>query len=575
MRGQLNILISGGTGTGKTTLLNVLSAFMPEDERIVTIEDAAELQLQQPHVVRLETRPANIEGQGEITIRDLVRNALRMRPDRIIVGEVRGAEALDMLQAMNTGHDGSLTTIHANTPRDALNRLETLVLMSGLDLPLHAIREQTSGALDVIIHLTRLVDGTRRVSHITEVLRMESDIITLQDVFVALPVDERSASLDAHLAAAAARADRPAAALPSQAGFGRRRPPDRLLRARARVGGERKRERERELAMSTALFDSSWGLIAVCIAVGCLVLAAALVATARPRGAWLRDRLGPYGGPEEEHTRGADAAWQVRMDQIFGATESRLGRTNVWKRVEHRLGQAGMDTRPAVIVWLSVVLGVLGFMLFGVFSGSFALGLVVACVLAATPFVVVSVRARRRMRGFDEQLPNVLQTMAGSLQVGHSFNQSLQAIVDEGQQPAADEFGRVIAEMRFGRPADDALEAVGKRLDSPDFDYVLMSVRVQRQIGGSLAGLFETVAETVRERQQFRRKLRAITATGRMSAYLLTCLPLATAALLTLIRPDYLAPLFTTHGGQVAIVVCCVMIVIGALSLRRIVDVKG
>jgi pilus assembly protein CpaF len=196
VHGKLNVLISGGTGTGKTTTLNALSAFVPGAERIVTIEDAAELQLQQPHVVRLESRPANIEGEGEIRIRELVRNALRMRPDRIIVGEVRGAETLDMLQAMNTGHEGSLTTIHANSPRDALNRLETLVLMSGLDLPLQAIREQVSSALDLIVHLVRLVDGTRRVSHITEVLRMESEVITLQEVFRAYPVDERGAEHD-------------------------------------------------------------------------------------------------------------------------------------------------------------------------------------------------------------------------------------------------------------------------------------------------------------------------------------------------------------------------------------------
>ena len=185
VKGKLNILISGGTGSGKTTMLNALSAFIPHDERIVTIEDAAELQLQQEHVVTLETRPPNIEGQGEIRIRDLVRNALRMRPDRIIVGEVRGAEALDMLQAMNTGHEGSLTTIHANTPRDALARLETLVLMAGVDLPLRAIREQISSAFDVLVQISRLVDGSRRVTHITEVLRMESDVITLQDLFVA------------------------------------------------------------------------------------------------------------------------------------------------------------------------------------------------------------------------------------------------------------------------------------------------------------------------------------------------------------------------------------------------------
>jgi pilus assembly protein CpaF len=193
VKGKLNILISGGTGTGKTTLLNAMSAFVPGDERIVTIEDAAELQLQQDHVITLESRPANIEGSGEIRIRELVRNSLRMRPDRIIVGEVRGAETVDMLQAMNTGHEGSLTTIHANSPRDALARLETLVLTAGVELPLRAIREQISSAFDLLVQIQRLVDGTRRVTHITEVLRMESDVVTLQDIFVAKPPDEETA----------------------------------------------------------------------------------------------------------------------------------------------------------------------------------------------------------------------------------------------------------------------------------------------------------------------------------------------------------------------------------------------
>ena len=188
------MLISGGTGTGKTTTLNAMSAFIPGDERIVTIEDAAELQLQQEHVITLESRPPNIEGQGEVRIRELVRNALRMRPDRIIVGEVRGPETLDMLQAMNTGHEGSLTTIHANSPRDALSRLETLVLTAGVELPLRAIREQVSSAFDLLVQITRLVDGSRRISHVTEVLRMESEVITLQDVFLAKPPDEQTAS---------------------------------------------------------------------------------------------------------------------------------------------------------------------------------------------------------------------------------------------------------------------------------------------------------------------------------------------------------------------------------------------
>jgi pilus assembly protein CpaF len=184
IKARLNIVVSGGTGSGKTTTLNVLSSFIPFDERIVTIEDAAELQLRQDHVVRLESKPANVEGKGAVSIRELVKNSLRMRPDRVVIGEVRGGEALDMLQAMNTGHDGSLTTGHANTPRDMLARLETMVLMAGMDLPVRAIREQVSSAVDLIVQQSRLKDGSRKITHITEVQGIEKDVITLQDIFV-------------------------------------------------------------------------------------------------------------------------------------------------------------------------------------------------------------------------------------------------------------------------------------------------------------------------------------------------------------------------------------------------------
>ena len=184
VRGRINILVAGGTGAGKTTTLNVVSSFIPDDERILTIEDAAELRLQQPHVVRLESRPPNIEGKGQVTIRDLVRNSLRMRPDRIVIGEVRGAEALDMLQAMNTGHDGSISTIHCNSPRDALSRLETITMMAGMELSNKAIREQIASALQLIVYQARLKDGSRRFTHVTEVAGMEGEVITLQDIFL-------------------------------------------------------------------------------------------------------------------------------------------------------------------------------------------------------------------------------------------------------------------------------------------------------------------------------------------------------------------------------------------------------
>ncbi|HVM08425.1 MAG TPA: CpaF family protein [Acidimicrobiales bacterium] len=207
VRGRLNVVVSGGTGTGKTTTLNVLSSFIPHDERIVTVEDAKELQLAQTHVLPLEARPPNIEGRGEITIRDLVRNALRMRPDRIVVGECRAGEALDMLQAMNTGHDGSLTTIHANSPRDVLARIETMTLMAGFDLPVRAIREQMASALDLVVHLSRLRDGTRRVTHVTEVQGMDGESIVTQDLFLfdfGMGVDEEG-RFRGHLKATGAR----------------------------------------------------------------------------------------------------------------------------------------------------------------------------------------------------------------------------------------------------------------------------------------------------------------------------------------------------------------------------------
>jgi pilus assembly protein CpaF len=252
VRGKLNILVSGGTGTGKTTNLNVLSAFIPDGERILTIEDSAELQLQQPHVINLETRPPSAEGTGTVSIRDLVKNALRMRPDRIIVGECRAAEALDMLQAMNTGHEGSMTTVHSNSPRDALSRIETMVLMAGFELPVRAIREQIASALDLILQVSRMPDGRRVITQVTEVQGMEGDIILMQDVFRFRPVPGTPSAGELVATGlrpkfldrlAEAGIDVPASAFKSSA-----TPTDRLASAGVRGGRKVRVPSQRELA---------------------------------------------------------------------------------------------------------------------------------------------------------------------------------------------------------------------------------------------------------------------------------------------------------------------------------------
>ena len=315
-------------------------------------------------MIRLESRPPNIEGEGEVRIRELVRNALRMRPDRIVVGEVRGAETLDMLQAMNTGHEGSLTTIHANSPRDALNRLETLVLMSGLEIPLHAIREQISSALDLVVHITRLVDGSRRISHVTEVLGMESDVITLQDIFVARAGERPRGSARLDVVPAAARVHRPPARTSSTSS--RRTgvdPAGRLLPARRRApGGRGEREARDEVASSST---PPSGPLVVGLAVGCLMLVAALVALAKPRGAWLKSRLEPYGrlaapsaagGPAGTHGEPAGAR---SVDRLFGATERALERTTRLRgRSSALLERAHVQVRPAQLLFWAVAAGV-------------------------------------------------------------------------------------------------------------------------------------------------------------------------------------------------------------------------
>ena len=333
--------------------------------------------------------------------------------------------------------------------------------------------------------------------------------------------------------------------------------------------------------MRSLLFDSAVGPLVVGLAVGCLMLVATLVALAKPRGAWLKSRLEPYGGSGGAVAAGAPAGtdaragWRPQIDRLYGATERALDRTSAWGSLERLIERAHLQVRPAQLLFWAAAAGVATATVAGLLTSSV---LLIAAAFAAgmgTPFAWVASKGRRRLRAFEEQLPDVLMTMAGSLKVGQSFDHSMRAIVDEGMAPASEEFGQVLNETRLGRPIDEALGAMADRIASDDLRFVLMSVTIQREVGGSMAELFQTVSDTVRQRQQFRRKVRALTAMGRASAYVLVALPLITAGLILLVNPAYLAPLVHQATGQVMIVTVIVMMAVGALVLKKIVSIKG
>ncbi len=333
--------------------------------------------------------------------------------------------------------------------------------------------------------------------------------------------------------------------------------------------------------MRTLIFDSAVGPLVVGLAVGCLMLVAALVALAKPRGAWLKSRLEPYGATGGVAVGGGSRnarprpGWRPQVDRLYGATERALDNTSAWGSLERLIERADMKVHPAQLVFWAAASGVAAAVLGSLFVSSALL--VIAAFLAGSvaPLAWVSSKGAHRLRAFDAQLPDVLMTMAGSLKVGHSFDNSMRAIVDEGLAPASDEFGRVLNETRLGRPVDEALAAMADRIDSDDFRFVIMSVTIQREIGGSLADLFQTVSDTVRSRQQFRRKVRALTAMGRASAYVLVALPIITAVLIGLFNPGYFQPLLHKPAGQVMLAAALVMMVIGALILKKLVSIKG
>jgi len=314
-----------------------------------------------------------------------------------------------------------------------------------------------------------------------------------------------------------------------------------------------------------ALFNSAWGPIALALTVGCLTMLAALAALGRPRSTWIKGRLEVYG------TGGVTAP----DDRFYGTTEKLFGKTRLWGYLAQKAERANVDWRPSETVAWSIAGAIAAALVVGVLGGGVALALAAGVGALFLPSTVLTHKGTRRMRAFDDQLPDVLMTMAGALKVGQSFNNSMKAIADDGDAPASEEFGRVLAETRLGRPMDEALLAMADRIGSDDLRFVLMSVTIQRQVGGSLGELFQSVSDTVRQRQQFRRKVRALTAMGRASAYLLLGLPFVTAGLIALVGHGYLTPLFTHKVGQVMVAVMLGLMAIGWFVIRKIVDIKG
>jgi tight adherence protein B len=324
--------------------------------------------------------------------------------------------------------------------------------------------------------------------------------------------------------------------------------------------------------MSSALFESTWGLVGLGLAVGCLVLLATLTALARPRTAWMRNRIAVYSG---DQAVGVDDQVKVRVHELFTLTERKLNRTGLWRRLERLIERAAVGLRPVELLYLCAAAGI------GLGTLTVATGMPGAVVLVAIAVgavvlpVYLALRGQQRLRRFDDQLPDTLLGIASALKVGHSFDTAVQAIVDRGQSPTSNEFAHLVSDTKLGRTMDEALDAMAMRIGSRELDFVLMSVRIQRQVGGTLASLFETVAQTVQERRHFKAKVRALTATGRMTAHLLTALPILTAVVILAMSPGYLEPMIESTTGLTVLVLAGVGLVFGACILRRIVTVKG
>ena len=599
VRGKISLIVVGGTGTGKTTMLNVLSNYIPDGERLITIEESAELQIQGEHVVTLETRPANAEGSGEVRIRDLVRNSLRMRPDRIIVGECRGAETLDMLQAMNTGHAGSMTTVHANTPRELLGRLETMVMMGGVELPQRAIREQIVMAIGCLVQLQRTPAGPRVVHSITEIQGMEGDTVLLQDIFHRVDMQEgfgrlvptglRPKILDELLAqrgrgagSSLPQRQRPAVEL----GWSARRPPSPSgasgTGGRAALGGALRdvgASAGREVS-SVTLAALQMGTQAGAFAAAVLVgggLALAVVAMImrvrtkqRTLAQILDDTMGTAEVPVEVVTESPEhgelSALTVRIAGIFG-------RIDTSGALERRLERASIPLRAGEYLVISSAIALGMAVMVGVITGSPIGSIVAVAVVAGVAWYLPNRRAGKRIKQIQEQLPDALALMSASVEGGQTFQRAIDMYRRDAKPPLSAELDRVMAEVAVGSDLVVALENMAERSGVEDLKWAVEAVRIQQSTGGRLAPILHTLADFMRTRQEVRREVQTLSAEGRMSGYVLFAIPIFLVCALELKDPTYLQPM--EHGvGLVVLIGTAGLMALGFWIVRRMVNIE-
>ena len=555
--GRMNIIVSGGTGAGKTTFLNVLSGFISDKERIVTIEDAAELVLRQRHVVRLETRPPNIEGKGDIRQRQLVINALRMRPDRIVVGEVRGDEALDMLQAMNTGHDGSLTTIHANSARDALYRLDTMVAMANLNIPERAIRQQVASAVNLVVHVSRMSDGTRKITCVSELTGMEQEVITMQDIFLF----ERAGLREDGKVIGRFRATGVRPKCHDQlASIGHVLPMDMF-----------EHEKPSPDSMSPLLLVTVGGFAIIML----VVLGVYWALVVRPESkdkSTLQKRLKV--DPDTVMQAGvgklerkAEAHENSAMDRVLARTSNATGAISLL------IEQADVKLSTSGFLLLSVCVGLGTYVLVLLVVGLQLLAVPIGIFAMFIPLFFVRRKRNQRIWKFEEQFPEAIDLIVRALRAGHAFTTGLAMVADEVPAPVGTEFRLLYDRQNYGMPLDEAMKDLANRVPLLDARFFVTAVLMQRETGGNLAEVLDNLTAVIRDRFQVKRQVRVLTAHGRITGWILAGLPPALAIAMFVTAPDNLMMLVNDPLGVQMIVGAVVLQITGTLVIRKLTNI--